>query len=89
MATKISKDFQYSFDGNYGYQLEDLDSYDLVNMVKEFMAQKEKDGTMSDDSLYDMATIGFELARLALTKATGGPLMDKEFIGYAQEYIMQ
>lgn len=89
MAINISKNFQDAFDGNYGYQLEDLDSYDLVNMIKDFMVQKEKDGTMDDDSLYDMATIGFSMAYVALSKINGSTLMDKEFIGYAQEYIMQ
>lgn len=89
MATiNISKNFQEAFDGNYGYQLEDLDSFDLVNMIKDFMAKKENDGTMDDDSLYDMATIGFSMAYVALTKANNGPLMDKEFMEYAQMAII-
>ena len=87
MAINISKNFQEAFDGNYGYQLEDLDSYDLVNMIKDFMVQKEKDGTMDDDSLYDMATIGFSMAYVALSKINGATLMDKEFMGYAEMYI--
>ena len=84
----ISKNFQEAFDGNYGYQMEDFDSYDLVNKIKDFMAQKEENGTLDDDSLYDMATIGFSLAYVALTKANNGPLMDKEFMGYAQMAII-
>lgn len=84
MATNISKEFQDSFDGNYGYQLEDLDSFGLVNMVKDFMATKE----MDNDSLIDMATIGFQMAYLALSKISNGPLMDKEFMGYAQAHII-
>lgn len=89
MATiNITKNFQEAFDGNYGYQLEDLDSFGLVNMVKDFMAQKEKDGTMDDDSLIDIATIGFQMAYLALSQISNGPLMDKEFMGYAQAHII-
>lgn len=88
MATKISKDFQDSFDGNYGYPLDDLSSYQLVDMIKNFMVNKESNGTMGDDSYYDIVTIGFELARLALTKAKGGHLMDKEFMEHAKLHII-
>ena len=89
MATiNISKNFQEAFDGNYGYQLEDFDSYDLVNMIKDFMVQKEENGTMDYDSLYDMATIGFSLAYVALTKATGTKLDAKEFMEGANEFMI-
>ena len=89
MATiNISKNFQEAFDGNYGYQLEDLDSFDLVNMIKDFMVKKENDGTMDYDSLYDMATIGFSMAYVALSKATGAKLDVKEFMEGANEFMI-
>ena len=89
MATiDISKNFQEAFDGNYGYQLGDLDSFDLVNMIKDFMAQKEENGTLDYDSLYDMATIGFSMAYVALSKATGTKLDVKEFMEGANEFMI-
>ena len=83
MATINFKDY---FDGNYGAQMQNFESFELIDNIKDYLDIMGKN--MDDDSFYDMATIGFAMAHYALSQINGAPIKDKDFMDYAQEYII-